>query len=29
MLMIEDNLLDSWAAFDELNKFKQIKHVRY
>lgn len=28
MVTMEDNLINSWKTFDELNKFKNITHLR-
>lgn len=28
MVTIEDNLINDWQTFDELNKFKNITHIR-
>jgi Leucine-rich repeat (LRR) protein len=28
MITMEDNLINSWKTFDELNKFKNITHIR-
>jgi hypothetical protein len=29
IIKLEDNLINDWSAFDELNKFKGIKSIRY
>lgn len=28
MLSLEDNLIDNWHTFDQLNEFPGIKHLR-